>query len=46
MTDGIIAGVGDYVPGKEILDLSGEYFIPGLIDARIHIEGSPWLDCR
>ncbi len=35
-----IAGVGDYGSGKEIIDLEGNYVVPGLIDAHVHIESS------
>ncbi len=30
---GFIAGVGDYVSGREVINLNGKYLIPGLIDA-------------
>jgi adenine deaminase len=35
-----IAGVGDYQEGREVVDLTGSFLIPGLIDAHIHIESS------
>lgn len=38
--NGIIAGVGDYRQGKEVIDLQGACLLPGLIDSHIHIESS------
>jgi adenine deaminase len=38
--NGIIAAVGDYSMGAEVLDLAGQYLLPGLIDGHIHIESS------
>ena len=38
--NGIIAAVGDYSVGAEIMDLAGQYLLPGLIDGHIHIESS------
>ncbi len=35
-----IAGIGDYNAGKMVIDLEGNYVIPGLIDAHVHIESS------
>ncbi len=35
-----IAGIGDYTNGREIIDLHGDYVVPGLIDAHLHIESS------
>ncbi len=37
--DGMIAGIGSY-EGKEIVDASGKWIIPGLIDGHVHIESS------
>jgi len=37
--DGIVLGIGDYT-GKTVLDFSGQYIVPGLIDAHVHIESS------
>lgn len=39
ITDGIIAGFGDY-EGREEIDLKGKYVLPGLIDSHIHIEST------
>ncbi|RKX54102.1 MAG: adenine deaminase [Thermotoga sp.] len=35
-----IAGIGDYNDGKKVIDLNGDYVVPGLIDAHMHIESS------
>ncbi|BBJ27698.1 adenine deaminase [Athalassotoga saccharophila] len=35
-----IAGIGDYTQAKEVIDLGGNYVVPGLIDAHVHIESS------
>lgn len=35
-----IAGIGDYEAGKEVIDIGGNYVVPGLIDAHMHIESS------
>jgi adenine deaminase len=39
VSDGIIAGIGDY-DGKEIIEATGLYAVPGFIDGHIHIESS------
>ena len=36
---GVIAGLGEYEGGKRV-DASGQYLVPGLIDAHVHIESS------
>jgi adenine deaminase len=36
---GVIAGLGEY-NGGERLDASGQYLVPGFIDAHVHIESS------
>jgi adenine deaminase len=41
VADGWIAGIGDY-EGRETLDASGRWVVPGLIDAHLHLE-SPKL---
>ena len=37
--DGVICGVGEYC-GENEVDLNGQYVLPGLIDAHMHIESS------
>jgi adenine deaminase len=37
--DGYVAGLGDY-QGRETLDASGRYVVPGFIDAHVHIEST------
>ena len=37
--DGIVLGIGDYA-GKTVHDFTGQYIVPGLIDAHVHIESS------
>jgi len=37
---GRIAGIGNYIKSKEILDLKGSYLAPGLINGHTHIESS------
>ncbi len=39
IADGWIAGVGDY-RGRETIDASGMWVVPGFIDAHVHIESS------
>jgi adenine deaminase len=39
VSDGIIAGIGDY-EGKETVDATGLFAVPGFIDSHIHIESS------
>jgi adenine deaminase len=41
IADGYVAGLGDY-SGKEQIDASGRYVVPGFIDAHMHLE-SPKL---
>ncbi|MFD0713086.1 adenine deaminase [Paenibacillus sp. GCM10027626] len=39
IVDGIIAGIGSY-EGKETVDVSGKWIVPGLIDGHVHIEST------
>ena len=41
VVDGFVAGLGDY-EGRETLDVSGRFIVPGFIDAHLHLE-SPKL---
>jgi adenine deaminase len=41
IVDGYIAGLGDY-DGRETLDVTGRFVVPGFIDAHLHLE-SPKL---
>ena len=38
--DGVIVGVGDSYDAKTVIDGSGRYIVPGMIDAHVHIESS------
>jgi adenine deaminase len=38
--DGRIAGIGNYQSASEIVDLGGEYLLPGYIDGHTHVESS------
>lgn len=40
-----IAGIGEYTQGKQVIDIEGQFIVPGLIDAHLHIE-STMLDPR
>jgi adenine deaminase len=42
IVEGMIAGLGAY-DGAEVLDLTGQYVVPGFIDAHMHIESSKLL---
>ena len=37
IVDGVVAGLGEYA-GRETLDASGRYVVPGFIDAHMHLE--------
>jgi adenine deaminase len=39
VVDGYVVGLGTY-QGREMLDVSGGYLVPGFIDAHMHIESS------
>jgi adenine deaminase len=40
ISQGRIAGIGDYHEAKKTIDLKGKYLAPGLINGHIHIESS------
>ncbi|HEV3403898.1 MAG TPA: adenine deaminase [Gaiellaceae bacterium] len=42
IVDGWIAGLGDYA-GREQIDASGRFVVPGFIDAHLHLESSKLL---
>ena len=42
IVEGFVAGVGDY-EGRETLDATGRYVVPGFIDAHMHIESTKLL---
>src|SRR5947207_1688738 len=42
VADGWIAGLGEY-DGREIVDASGRYVVPGFIDAHMHLESTKLL---
>jgi adenine deaminase len=42
VVDGAIAGLGSY-EGRETLDASGRYLVPGFVDPHMHIESSKLL---
>src|SRR5262249_28128141 len=42
VVDGWIAGLGDY-DGRETIDASGRFVVPGFIDAHMHLESSKVL---
>ncbi|HEX7625902.1 MAG TPA: adenine deaminase [Gaiellaceae bacterium] len=42
IVDGWIAGLGDY-EGRETIDASGRWVVPGFIDAHMHLESSKLL---
>jgi adenine deaminase len=42
VADGWVAGLGDY-DGKEVVDASGRYIVPGFIDAHMHLESTKLL---
>ncbi|UCF85838.1 MAG: adenine deaminase [Desulfobacteraceae bacterium] len=44
--DGVIVGVGAHYHGKEEVDLSGKWIVPGLIDGHFHIESSMLVPCE
>jgi adenine deaminase len=42
IADGWIAGLGDY-EGREVVDASGRYVVPGFLDAHMHLESTKLL---
>jgi adenine deaminase len=42
VVDGTVAGLGDY-DGRETLDATGKYLVPGFVDAHLHLESSKLL---
>jgi adenine deaminase len=42
IADGWIAGLGDY-EGHEVVDASGRFVVPGLLDAHMHLESTKLL---
>jgi adenine deaminase len=42
IADGWIAGLGEY-EGREIVDASGRYVVPGFLDAHMHLESTKLL---
>src|SRR5262245_63133694 len=40
--DGVVAGLGDY-DGREQIDASDRWVVPGFIDAHLHLESSKLL---
>ena len=42
VADGWVAGLGEY-EGKDIVDASGRYVVPGFIDAHMHLESTKLL---
>jgi adenine deaminase len=42
IVDGVVAGLGSY-EGAETLDASGQWVVPGLVDAHMHLESTKLL---
>jgi adenine deaminase len=42
VVDGFVAGLGEY-EGRETLDVSGRFVVPGFIDAHMHLESTKLL---
>jgi adenine deaminase len=40
IVDGFIAALGSNLSGERVVDVNGDYVVPGLIDAHVHIESS------
>ena len=39
ISDGIIVGIGEY-SGKEEIDITGKYVVPGFVDSHLHLEST------
>lgn len=39
VVDGVFAGIGSY-DGREVIDATGKFIVPGFIDGHVHIESS------
>ena len=39
ISDGIIVGIGEY-SGKEEIDITGKYIVPGFVDSHLHLEST------
>jgi adenine deaminase len=42
VVDGVVAGLGDY-EGRETIDATGQFLVPGFVDPHLHIESSKLL---
>jgi adenine deaminase len=42
VADGYVAGLGEY-EGREVVDASGRWVVPGFVDAHLHLESSKLL---
>ncbi len=42
VADGWVAGLGEY-EGREVLDVSGRFLVPGFVDAHMHLESTKLL---
>jgi len=42
IVDGVVAGLGEY-EGRDALDTSGQYVVPGFVDAHMHLESTKLL---
>ncbi len=40
VAEGVIAGVGDYREGKQVIDATGKYLVPSFINTHCHVESS------
>ena len=44
--DGKIAGLGSYSAGKNVIDGTGLFAVPGFVDSHVHLESSHLLPCE